>query len=106
VAFSQNAFQGASGVDAVREAFHILDSFDIPKGIVRPAEGEQVPFEYTQWTSASDLKNRRYYFHTYEYRRIRAVELTGFNLDADRPVRIPLNDEGAIETLEAGAGDE
>jgi choloylglycine hydrolase len=102
VAFSQNALPGKTALETVGEAFHVLDSFDIPKGVVRPADGNQADFEYTQWTSASDLKNRRYYFHTYDNRRVRAVDLTRFNLDSDRPVRIPLNDEAAIENLEAG----
>jgi choloylglycine hydrolase len=103
VALSQDALRGQTGPDSVRNAFHILDSFDIPRGVVRPAEGEREPFEYTQWTSASDLKNRTYYFHTYDNRRIRSVELAKFNLDAERPVTIPINDEGAIENLEPAA---
>jgi choloylglycine hydrolase len=101
VALSQDAFPGQNGEETVREAFHILDSFDIPRGVVRPAEGDREAFEYTQWTSASDLKNRKFYFHTYDNRRVRSVELMKFDLDAKRPVRIFLDDEAAIENLEA-----
>jgi choloylglycine hydrolase len=51
--------------DAVFEAFRILDSFNIPLGAVGP--GENIPKDIegaTQIISVSDLKNKRYYFHT------------------------------------------
>jgi choloylglycine hydrolase len=100
---SQDAVQGETGQDSVREAFHILDSFDIPRGVVRPADGEQAAYEYTQWTSASDLKERTYYFHTYDNRRVRSVVLSNFPQDGARPIRIPLHDENAIEVIEPEA---
>jgi choloylglycine hydrolase len=95
-ALSQDAFRGETGLESVNIAFHILDSFDIPRGVVRPAEGEREPFEFTQWTSASDLKSRTFYFHTYDNRRVRAVELAKFNLDVQQPIVLPLHNEGAI----------
>ncbi len=98
-ALSQSAFAGQTGEDAVRTAFHILDSFDIPRGVVRPDGASHVPYEYTQWTSAADLKNRRFYFHTYGNRRIRAVELSQFDLDAAKPVTISIDGDDAIERL-------
>jgi choloylglycine hydrolase len=99
VALSQNALHGRTGPDSVGDAFHILDSFDIPRGVVRPAEGDREPFEYTQWTSASDLKNRTYYFHTYGNRRVRSVELADFDFEAERPVTIAIDEKDAIEKL-------
>ena len=36
----------------------------------------------TQWTSASDLKNRRYYFHTYSDRTVRMIDLNELDLNA------------------------
>jgi choloylglycine hydrolase len=99
VALSQDAFPGERVEDAVRTAFHILDSFDIPRGVVRPAEGENAPYECTQWTSASNLKERTYYFHTYDNRRIRSVVLANFPLDHQAPITIPLDDTSAIEVL-------
>jgi choloylglycine hydrolase len=83
----------------VNTAFHILDSFDIPRGVVRPAEGEDVPLEYTQWTSASNLKERVYYFHTYGNRRVRSVILANFPLDGTKAITIAPNDDDAIEVL-------
>jgi choloylglycine hydrolase len=99
VALSQDAIAGERVEDAVRTAFHILDSFDIPRGVVRPAEGENEAYEYTQWTSASNLKERTYYFHTYDNRRVRSVVLSNFPFEAERPITISLDDSEAIEVL-------
>jgi choloylglycine hydrolase len=105
VALSHDSFPGKDSQSTVKLAFHILDSFDIPLGVVRPAAGSNEPNEYTQWTSASDLMNRRYYFHTYDDRQVRMVELAQFNLDAQIPTTIPLGDsDGAIEQLTPVAG--
>lgn len=100
VALSHYAEPGKDGEATVKAAFHILDSFDIPLGVVRPDADSGVPLEYTQWTCASDLKNRKFYFHTYDDRQVRTVSLSEFNLDATEPTMIPLNDGGnPIETL-------
>ena len=34
----------------------------------------QVHDDYTLWTSAADMANRRYFFHTYANRRIRMID--------------------------------
>jgi choloylglycine hydrolase len=59
----------------VLQAFHILNNFDIPYGAVRDTQGGAVHAESTVWTSASDLKNRRWYFKTYDDQSIRAVDV-------------------------------
>jgi choloylglycine hydrolase len=79
VAFSQSVFPSKTGDDAVLEAFHILNNFDIPKGAAREREKDahgNILADYTTWTAASDLKAKRYYFRTYENSQIRSVDLT------------------------------
>jgi len=69
--------------DAVFEAFRILDSFNIPLGAVAP--GENIPKDIegaTQITSASDLKNKRYYFHTMSNRQIRMIDLNTIDFNS------------------------
>jgi len=64
-------------LDAVTQAFHILSSFDIPKGVSRSGideKGEPI-FDTILWTSAADLKNKIYYFHSRNNRTIRMVDL-------------------------------
>lgn len=50
--------------DAVFQAFHILNAFDIPKGAIRAADIEGIS-DYTIWTSVADTANQVYYFKTY-----------------------------------------
>jgi choloylglycine hydrolase len=76
VAFSQSAIPSDTAEQAVLQAFHILNNFDIPYGAVRDTQGGQMHAEYTTWTSASDLKNLRWYFRTYGDQSIHSVDLT------------------------------
>ena len=63
--------------DAIFEAFRILDSFNIPLGAVASPENIAKDIESaTQITSASDLKNKRYYFHTMSNRQVRMIDLS------------------------------
>jgi choloylglycine hydrolase len=75
VAFSQSAVQSDTAAQAVLQAFHILNNFDIPYGAVRDVRGGQSYPEYTTWTSASDLKNLRWYFKTFGDQSIHSVDL-------------------------------
>lgn len=59
--------------------FHLLNLFDIPIGIERMVENCQEMYDYTQWTSVADLRNKKYYFHTYENRQIHCVDLLKCN---------------------------
>jgi choloylglycine hydrolase len=75
VAFTQSAFPVDTAPQAVLQAFHILNNFDIPFGAVRQTESGQTVAEITTWTSASDLKNLHWYFKTYDDQSIRGVDL-------------------------------
>ena len=73
--YSQAAAPTANADDAVLEAFHILNQFDIPEGSVQnSAMGEPVD-EVTEWTSVADLKNLRWYFRTRTDQTIHMVDL-------------------------------
>jgi choloylglycine hydrolase len=58
-------------------AMTIINNVDVPKGAVR-GEGEvgKKIIEYNQWTVAVDLTNKKYYFHTYDNKNWRYVDLT------------------------------
>lgn len=70
VVFSQ-AVASQTATDAVDNAFHILNLFNIPKGIAK----EKTTSDYTQWTSVCDMSNLCYYFNTYENNHIRMIDL-------------------------------
>ncbi len=82
VAFSTTAEPVATAKEGVLQAFHILNQFDIPKGAARGVEDGHQVADYTEWTSAADLTNRRYYFRTFENSRIRMVDLKSVNFDS------------------------
>lgn len=66
----------ATSEDAVFEVFRILDSFNIPVGVTaRPGKTARDIESATQITVASDLLNRRYYFHTMNNRDVRMIDL-------------------------------
>ncbi len=108
VAFSQTARETEGGFDTVREAFRILDNFNIP---VTAAEGdtaadgtEDLIYSATQWTAASDLANKRIYYHTQWNRNVRvvdvaAIDFTDPNLKVTR-VPLDLSREPSIEVIE------
>src|SRR5213082_1940303 len=102
VAFSQSVFKPKTGDDAILEAFHVLNQFDIPKGAAREHEKDEhgnVLADYTIWTSASDLKSKRYYFRTYENSQIRMVDLMKMNLDAKDITKISMKGTESIRSL-------
>jgi choloylglycine hydrolase len=102
VAFSQSVMPSATGNDAVLEAFHILNQFDIPKGAAREHEKDEhgnILADYTIWTSAIDLKAKKFYFRTYENSRIRVVDLMKMNLDAKDITKISMKGDEVIEPV-------
>jgi choloylglycine hydrolase len=102
VAFSQSVFPSQTGHDAILEAFHILNQFDIPKGAAREHEKDEhgnILADYTIWTAASDLKAKQYYFRTYENSQIRMVDLMKMNLDAKDIVTISIKGDEVLKPL-------
>jgi choloylglycine hydrolase len=102
VAFSQSAFPSKTGDDAVLEAFHILNQFDIPKGAARENEKDShgnIVADYTLWTAASDLTAKRYYFRTYENSRIRMVDLTKMNPDVKDIVKMSMQGAEVVQLV-------
>lgn len=102
VAFSQSLLPSKTGEDAVLQAFHLLNNFDIPKGAAREEKKDEhgnILADYTTWTSANDLKRKRFYFRTYDNSRIRMVDLMKMDLDAKEIATIPMKGEEVIEEL-------
>ena len=79
VAFSQTARETKGGYDTVREAFRILDNFNIPadaaEGAQDDVKSDDLLYSATQVTTASDSKNMKYYYHTMYDRTVHLVDL-------------------------------
>ncbi len=104
VAFSQSVLPSQTGYEAILSAFHILNDFDIPKGSSRAAEKDangNIIADYTLWTSASDLKAKRFYFRTNENSEIRMVDLTKQKLDGKAIVTWSMKGDEAVKELAA-----
>jgi choloylglycine hydrolase len=102
VAFSHSVLPSKTGHDAVLEAFHVLNQFDIPKGAAREHEKDahgNVMADYTLWTAASDLKKKQYYFRTYDNSQIRMLDLMKMDLDAKDIVKMSIKGEEVIKPL-------
>jgi len=86
VAFSQSVVNLDDEQKTLDAAFHILNLFDIPYGVVREKINNDIHYEYTQWTSAADLKNKKYYIHTYDDRNIKEFDLSQNDLNSQKPI--------------------
>lgn len=97
----QETYPAKDAEEGIATAFRILNQFDIPQGVIRNVQGGKVIADTTQWTSAADLKNRKYYFHTYANRAVRMVDLNKLDLTAASIKSLKVNGSGEIEDLSA-----
>jgi choloylglycine hydrolase len=79
-AFTASCRPLETSFDGVFESFRILDNFNIPLGAQVPKENLPTDIvSATQVTSASDLKNKVYYYHTMWNRQIRKIDLNAID---------------------------
>jgi choloylglycine hydrolase len=100
--YSASALPSATSDEAVNQAFHILNQFDIPKGAARDHEKDEhgnVVADYTLWTSANDLKNRRFFIRTYDNSQIRSIDLMSQDLDAKEIATFKIDGKEAFVPL-------
>ena len=91
VAFANTGLPNETADDAIFEAFHILNAFDIPKGSIRETENDQVAMDYTIWTSASDTKNLIYYFKTYKTQAVESIDIVKVLDGLDAPATLKMD---------------
>jgi choloylglycine hydrolase len=96
--FTATALPAKTSREAVLQAFHILNQFDIPLGSVR-GEGEKD--DYTMLTCVRDPNALRYYFKTYENQSICVVALQNFDLKAKTIKRLSTKGPQKIDDLSA-----
>ncbi len=105
VAYSYSAEPVKTGKEAVLQAFHLLNNFDIPKGTIRSGEKDaygNIVADETQWTSVCDLKARKFYFRTFANSQIRSVDLAAFNVDGGEIQTISMQGDEVIQPLSPG----
>lgn len=78
--FSKFIQQASNEKENVKNAFHILNNFDIPKGFIREKDnnGNEKVSDFTAWTSVTDLSNRTFYLRTYDNIEVKKFKMEDF----------------------------
>lgn len=91
--FSNMTIQQPDGPNTITQAFHILNNFDVPFGTAFAPGREPVKMpSATQWTIASDLKNKVIYYHTMFNRTLRKIDMNAINFETVPLQYGPLDD--------------
>lgn len=90
-AMTHTVTQLTSAEEAVKYASHILNNFDIPKGLIREGDSNHLHISTTQWSVVADLSNRRYYYWTEHNRRLRMLDLKTINWSENKIHQQPLD---------------
>lgn len=94
-AFAHSARQTKGGYDTVRESFRILDNFNIPIGAAEGADedvdADDELYSATQWTTAADITNLKFYYHTQYDRTVHAVDLKRIDFGTTDMIRKPMD---------------
>ncbi|STO31582.1 Penicillin V acylase and related amidases [Fusobacterium necrogenes] len=83
--------------EAINEAIHILNNFDLPIGVEYPAEHKTyIPKDLpsaTQWTAISSLNDKEFYYKTMYNSQIRKIDLKKINFSKIDYTTIPLDEK-------------
>lgn len=99
VVYSQSMLPVATGNEAVLQAFHILNQFDIPRGAAAGIVEGKRESDITQATVVADLKSLKYYATNYNSRRIKMVDLKRIDPDLQQIIQIALPTKETIDDL-------
>ena len=80
--FETYSLQQNTASDTIRQAFHILNNFDVPLGVQFNVDKapNNMP-SATQWTIATDLTNMQIYYHTMYNRNIRHIDMRAIDFE-------------------------
>lgn len=91
-----NAAIGEGEQAGLRQAFHILDTVKMPRGVVRLEDGVPV---ITVYTAVCDTANGIYYVRTYDNLQPVGYSLSGIDLEGTQPVTYPLPETGGFPIM-------
>jgi choloylglycine hydrolase len=90
----------------VATAFHFLNNFDIPPGLISLGEGGfgggssgGDGYEITYWAAVSDLKNKVFYLRTHGNPTVQTLEMSKMDLDASEIQFFDLNGDWNLTRL-------
>jgi len=91
-AFIVTALPAKNTFEAIKDVFHILNNFDIPKGFSREVVDGKVYADYTQLTCARDPFTLKYYYKTYDNQNVKEFDLKSFDPNSKEILIINTNE--------------
>ncbi|XXK22024.1 choloylglycine hydrolase family protein [Arenicellales bacterium nBUS_48] len=101
-AFANTALPSENAEQAVFQAFHLLNHFDIPKGSIRETINDDLFTDYTVWTSVVDTKSSTYYYKTYLTQQVEKVNLSEALKDLKEPKTIRMESGFSVKDRSNG----
>ncbi len=92
--FSTSALPVNHSDEAVFQAFHILNQFDIPKGVARESVQDRTIADYTMITCVRDPQSLKYYYKTYDDQAIKMLDLKKFDLNVKSVKKMATSGKG------------
>lgn len=89
--YGYTALQSENASEAVLQAFHLLNQFDIPLGVVRDDVKGEVEADYTLLTAVRDPAAKKMYFKSYQDQTIYSIDLNRFNPNAKEIKSLHMN---------------
>lgn len=90
VFISQTAVAVSTSREAVFQAFHLLNQFDIPIGMVRQKTALGFASDYTMMTCVRDPKELKFYYKSHDDQTIKVLDLKQFDLEAKTIKKAPI----------------
>jgi len=82
---------------ALNFAQHVMNTVDIPYGLVKEHLAGRTIYGYTQWVVFKDLGNRVLYYYSYQDTALKKIEMRKLDLRAGTGMRsIPIESQSAI----------
>lgn len=96
--FSATAVQSPNAEEGVKQLFHLLNNFDIPRGMART---DSVA-DYTEITTARDPQNLRFYWRSHDHQTIRMIDMKQLDLNS-KVIKHFVADEGSTPVRDMSA---
>ena len=90
IALTQSALPVKGPEAGLNLAMTIINDCEIPYGVVRDLTVKPPEYDHTVWTVAADVKQLRYYYHTYENKVWNYIDLKQALANAKQVMSIPL----------------
>ena len=90
-AFIVTALPAETTFEAIKDVFHILNNFDIPKGFSREVVEGKIYADYTQLTCARDPQTLKYYYKTYDNQTVKEFDLNQFDANSNNILIVDTN---------------